>query len=81
MVIDVLKSLDLATFEHPHDAEDALYHVDGTRYYGRQLEVEFARGDRKSKQTCSFRHCITHILTMFSGDVVLFSCLLSVIIT
>ncbi|KAL8558523.1 hypothetical protein ACOMHN_038847 [Nucella lapillus] len=37
-----------ATFEDPRDADDALYHLDRSRFYGRELEVEFARGDRKS---------------------------------
>ncbi|KAK3761022.1 hypothetical protein RRG08_022428 [Elysia crispata] len=37
-----------ATFEDPRDADDALYHLDRTRYYGRELEIEFARGDRKT---------------------------------
>ncbi|XP_076467260.1 uncharacterized protein LOC143298303 isoform X3 [Babylonia areolata] len=35
-------------FEDPRDADDALYHLDRTRFYGRELEVEFARGDRKT---------------------------------
>ncbi|XP_060076564.1 serine/arginine-rich splicing factor 10-like isoform X4 [Ylistrum balloti] len=35
-------------FEDPRDADDALYHLDRTRFYGRELEIEFARGDRKS---------------------------------
>ncbi|KAK7109425.1 serine/arginine-rich splicing factor 12-like isoform X5 [Littorina saxatilis] len=35
-------------FEDPRDADDALYHLDRSRFYGRELEVEFARGDRKT---------------------------------
>ncbi|BFY98436.1 hypothetical protein BsWGS_01475 [Bradybaena similaris] len=35
-------------FEDPRDADDALYYLDRTRFYGRELEIEFARGDRKS---------------------------------
>lgn len=35
-------------FDDYRDAEDALYNLDRTRFYGRELEVEFARGDRKS---------------------------------
>ncbi|XP_046576579.1 serine/arginine-rich splicing factor 12-like isoform X1 [Haliotis rubra] len=35
-------------FEDPRDADDALYHLDRTRFYGRELEIEFARGDRKT---------------------------------
>ncbi|ELU05439.1 hypothetical protein CAPTEDRAFT_124300 [Capitella teleta] len=32
----------------PRDAEDALYHLDRTRFFGCDLEIEFARGDRKT---------------------------------
>lgn len=39
----------VATFDDPRDAEDAVYHLNRVRYCGRELEVEFARGDRKSK--------------------------------
>ncbi|XP_067657136.1 serine/arginine-rich splicing factor 10-like [Haliotis asinina] len=35
-------------FEDARDADDALYHLDRTRFYGRELEIEFARGDRKT---------------------------------
>ncbi|XP_060579127.1 serine/arginine-rich splicing factor 10-like isoform X1 [Ruditapes philippinarum] len=35
-------------FEDPRDADDALYHLDRTRFFGRELEIEFARGDRKT---------------------------------
>ena len=35
-------------FDDPRDAEDAVYNLDRTRFFGRELEVEFARGDRKS---------------------------------
>ncbi|XP_074643266.1 uncharacterized protein LOC141900330 isoform X2 [Tubulanus polymorphus] len=35
-------------FDDPKDAEDAMYGLDRTRYYGRELEIEFARGDRKT---------------------------------
>ncbi|ELU13843.1 hypothetical protein CAPTEDRAFT_222121 [Capitella teleta] len=37
-----------STFEDPRDAEDALYHLDRTRFFGCDLEIEFARGDRKT---------------------------------
>ena len=43
------KSLTQLTFEDPRDADDALYHLDRTRLFGRELEIEFARGDRKSE--------------------------------
>ncbi|XP_056005353.1 serine/arginine-rich splicing factor 10-like [Ostrea edulis] len=35
-------------FEDSRDADDALYHLDRTRFFGMELEVEFARGDRKT---------------------------------
>ena len=44
-----LKSLNQFRFEDSRDAEDALYHLDRTRFFGRELEIEFARGDRKCK--------------------------------
>lgn len=48
------KSLTILTFEDPRDADDALYHLDRTRFMGRELEIEFARGDRKSKYGRAF---------------------------
>ncbi len=39
------------TYEDPRDAEDALYRLDRQRLYGREIEVEFARGDRKCKSS------------------------------
>lgn len=55
--LDALKSsihsLNLAltslTFEDIRDAEDALYYLDRVMLLGRELEVQFAEGDRKSK--------------------------------
>ena len=41
-------SLTDITFDDQKDAEDALYNLDRARLHGRELEVEFARGDRKS---------------------------------
>jgi len=38
----------MATFDDPRDAEDAVYNLNHVRYCGQELEVEFARGDRKS---------------------------------
>jgi len=35
-------------FDDPRDAEDALYNLHHVRYYGTELEVEYARSDRKS---------------------------------
>jgi len=35
-------------FDDPRDAEDALYNLQRVRYYGVELEVEYARSDRKS---------------------------------
>lgn len=36
-------------YEDPRDAEEAQYRMDRQRLFGREIEVEFARGDRKSK--------------------------------
>jgi len=41
-----------STFEDIRDAEDALHYLDGTRLHGRELEVQYAEGDRKSEQFC-----------------------------
>ncbi|CAI9732863.1 arginine-rich splicing factor 10-like isoform X1 [Octopus vulgaris] len=35
-------------FEDPRDADDALYHLDASNFYGKNLQIEFARGDRKT---------------------------------
>ncbi|XP_064599781.1 serine/arginine-rich splicing factor 10-like [Liolophura sinensis] len=35
-------------FEDPNDADDALHYLDRARFHGRELEIEFARGDRKT---------------------------------
>ena len=49
-------------FEDVRDAEDALHYLDGTRLHGRELEIQYAEGDRKS-ELCStqlfseFFHC------------------------
>jgi len=37
-----------ATFDDVRDAEDALHYLDGYRLHGRELEVQYAEGDRKS---------------------------------
>ena len=37
------------TFEDIRDAEDAHYYLDRVVLLGRELEVQFAEGDRKSK--------------------------------
>ena len=37
------------TFEDIRDAEDALHYLDGTRLDGRELEIQYAEGDRKSE--------------------------------
>ena len=48
-IIVVSIALISITFEDPRDAEDAVYNLNRVRYCGRELEVEFARGDRKSE--------------------------------
>ena len=45
----ILKDLTLSTFEDVRDAEDALHYLDGTRLHGRELEIQYAEGDRKSE--------------------------------
>ena len=41
-------AIDSTQFEDPRDAEDAVESCDGKRLYGYALEVQFAKGDRKS---------------------------------
>lgn len=36
-------------FEDIRDAEDALHYLDGSRVHGRELEIQYAEGDRKSE--------------------------------
>ena len=36
-------------FDDIRDAEEALYYEDRSRCLGRELEVQYAEGDRKSK--------------------------------
>lgn len=40
---------DSCTFEDIRDAEDALHYLDGTSVHGRELEIQYAEGDRKSE--------------------------------
>ena len=53
-----MKPLTESKFEDPRDAEDAMYNLDRTRFYGRELEIEFARGDRKSKYVIWMFYCV-----------------------
>uniref|UniRef100_A0A672TW08 Serine and arginine rich splicing factor 10 n=1 Tax=Strigops habroptila TaxID=2489341 RepID=A0A672TW08_STRHB len=41
-------TLTLATFEDVRDAEDALHNLDRKWICGRQIEIQFAQGDRKT---------------------------------
>jgi hypothetical protein len=41
----------VSTFEDIRDAEDALHSLDRKWVCGRQIEIQFAQGDRKSKQS------------------------------
>lgn len=43
------QALTFQTFEDIRDAEDAHYYLDRVVLLGRELEVQFAEGDRKSK--------------------------------
>ena len=49
-----------ATFEDVRDAEDALHYLDGTRLHGRELEIQYAEGDRKSKYFPSASYVCPH---------------------
>jgi len=42
------KGYGFVEYEESRDAEEALHALDRYRLYGRELEVEFARGDRKT---------------------------------
>jgi len=42
------KGYGFVEFEESRDAEEALHALDRYRLFGRELEVEFARGDRKT---------------------------------
>ncbi|POI35742.1 hypothetical protein CIB84_000500 [Bambusicola thoracicus] len=48
-VADDTRTLTLPTFEDVRDAEDALHNLDRKWICGRQIEIQFAQGDRKSK--------------------------------
>ncbi|CAG5889672.1 unnamed protein product [Menidia menidia] len=43
-----------STFEDVRDAEDALHSLDRKWVCGRQIEIQFAQGDRKSKHLAAF---------------------------
>ena len=49
MIISKFKNLTQFTFEDPRDAEEAQYRMNRQRLFGKEIEVEFARGERKSK--------------------------------
>ncbi|RNA24485.1 serine arginine-rich splicing factor 12 [Brachionus plicatilis] len=42
------KGFCFVEYEDPRDAEEAQYRMDRQRLFGREIEVEFARGDRKT---------------------------------
>ena len=46
--------LTFSTFEDVRDAEDALHNLDRKWICGRQIEIQFAQGDRKSKYQDSY---------------------------
>lgn len=48
-VLKLPSTLTLPTFEDVRDAEDALHNLDRKWICGRQIEIQFAQGDRKSK--------------------------------
>ena len=43
-----------STFEYVRDAEDAMYALDRYRFLNRELDIQFAEGDRKSKLPFKF---------------------------
>ncbi|CAF0770123.1 unnamed protein product [Didymodactylos carnosus] len=45
-IVDITIPLDYHT--HPRDAEDAMRYLDRYRLHNKELEIEFARGDRKT---------------------------------
>ena len=47
-VVSLVFNLTHLTFEDVRDAEDALHYLDMTVLLGRELEIQFAEGDRKS---------------------------------
>ena len=49
-----LNSISISTFEDSRDAEEAQYRMDRQRLFGKEIEVEFARGERKSKSKIYF---------------------------
>ncbi|ESN91968.1 hypothetical protein HELRODRAFT_181891 [Helobdella robusta] len=50
-----LVSLTWHTFEDYRDADDALYYLKGFKYCGVELEIEFARSDRKTPHMMRMR--------------------------
>ena len=39
----------VARFEDVRDAQDALHYLNGTTLHGRDLDIQYAEGDRKSE--------------------------------
>ncbi|VDN96170.1 unnamed protein product [Rodentolepis nana] len=58
------KGFAFCTFDDPRDAEDAVYHMNKTRFAGREISVEFTRGTRKSRSLLSF--FIVAVRSMFT---------------
>ena len=46
-------------YEDPRDAEEAHYRMARQRLFGRELEIEFARGNRKSNQNVIVDYGVT----------------------
>jgi len=73
-IVDITVPLDYYTrdpkgfafieFEDPRDAEDAMRYLDRYRLHNRELEIEFARGDRKTPSEMRTREKDVR----FSGD-------------
>lgn len=69
-VIALYSLLLLFTFDDIRDAEDAIYHMNHSRFAGREITVEFTRGTRKSALGLISSRCVVLCfrLVIFSGN-------------
>lgn len=64
------QALTYETFEDIRDAEDAHYYLDRVVLLGRELEVQFAEGDRKSKASLTVKKTIDADVLRLKFDIV-----------